>query len=335
LAGSLRDIRLFVAAYEERSFTAAAARERATQSGVSQHIRNLETALGVALFQRGGGPVTPTPAAESYYRHCLDVIRAHETATRAARAFGSGLDGEIVIGLMPTMTRCALAPALKAFVEAHPNVVVRVVEGYSAALTQSVRAGELDFAVVPATPGLPGLRSRLFARTPEVLVAGAQAWRDLPARGSIRLKDIAPLKLVSPGKANTRRATIETYCAVNAVAIARLIELDAMLGTLDFVARTDWVAILPGIMMAAGAQDGSLKVLTLAEPPLSLDLVLIEPARQPMSEAAAAFLAELESETLRLEASPDAAPSGPPKAPERRGRFPAAVADKRTGGETP
>ena len=37
--GSFRDIRMFVAAYEERSFTAAAKRENATQSGVSQHMR--------------------------------------------------------------------------------------------------------------------------------------------------------------------------------------------------------------------------------------------------------------------------------------------------------
>ena len=33
---SLRDIRIFVAAYEERSFTVAAVREHATQSGVSR-----------------------------------------------------------------------------------------------------------------------------------------------------------------------------------------------------------------------------------------------------------------------------------------------------------
>ena len=52
MAGSLRDMRLFVAAYEERSFTAAARRENATQSGVSQHIRKLEGALGVHLFRR-------------------------------------------------------------------------------------------------------------------------------------------------------------------------------------------------------------------------------------------------------------------------------------------
>jgi LysR family transcriptional regulator, nitrogen assimilation regulatory protein len=41
MSESLRQIRLFVAAYEEGSFTAAAHRENATQSGVSQHIHQL------------------------------------------------------------------------------------------------------------------------------------------------------------------------------------------------------------------------------------------------------------------------------------------------------
>jgi DNA-binding transcriptional LysR family regulator len=45
---SLRSIQVFVATYEERSFTAAAKREHATQSGVSQHVRKLEERLGAS-----------------------------------------------------------------------------------------------------------------------------------------------------------------------------------------------------------------------------------------------------------------------------------------------
>src|SRR3712207_2744446 len=175
MSGSVRDLRLFIAAYEERSFTAAAIRENATQSGVSQHVRKLEESFGVKLFSREKGRVAATPAGDSYYRHCIDVLRAHEAADRSARSFAVGLDGEIVVGLMPTMTRCALAPVLARFILAHPNLVVRVVEGYSAVLTQRVQASELDFAIVPAFAGGSGLKSRLFLRTPEVLVSRAGA----------------------------------------------------------------------------------------------------------------------------------------------------------------
>ena len=298
MSSGLRDIRLFVAAYEERSFTAAARREHATQSGVSQHIRKLEDTLRTKLFARDRGKVLPTPAGDTYYRHCIELLNTHSKATSAVRRQGAGLTGSIVVGLMPTMTRCVLAPTLARFIEKNPNMVVRVVEGYSASLTEQVQAGELDFGVVPAFSGAPGLKSRLFLRTPEVLVTGANS--RFTHRAPVRPADIGAIKLVVPSRANTRRRLIETYLASNGVAIERLLELDAMLGTLDFVSRTDWVAVLPGIMMAREAKSREFTVNPLTSPPFSLDLVLIEPARRPMSPGAKAFLEILEEQSALL-----------------------------------
>jgi LysR family transcriptional regulator, nitrogen assimilation regulatory protein len=295
---SLRDIRLFVAVYEERSFTAAAMREHATQSGVSQHIRKVESRFGVKLFSRGASSVLPTPAGDSYYRHCIEVLRANEAATRALMTFGVGLEGQITVGLMPTMTRCAMAPALAGFMNANPNVFVRIVEAYSATLTQQVRAGELNFAVVPAFADVVGLRSRLLARTPEVLVSSGNLGTD--HLRPVRLSALGPLKIVVPSRQNTRRQTLETYFLSHDVRVERLLELDAMLGTLDLVASTDWVTILPGVMMANDATRTGYVINPLAEPALETDLVLIEPARQPLSPAAEIFLSMLERETRRL-----------------------------------
>jgi len=298
LAESLRDIRLFVAVYEERSFTAAAARENATQPGVSQHIRKLEERLGVTLFSRGGA-VLPTPAGDAYYRGCIDVLRAHEQAGLALARFGGGLAGEIVVGLMPTITRCSLAPALARFIDAHPNVAVRVVEAYSGILTEQVRAGDLAFAIVPPVQGEVGLKSRLFLRTPELLVSSSGS--GLRHLAPVRLAERGPLKLVVPGATNARRDRIETYLASNGVAVARRLELDTMFGTLDFVASTDWVTILPGTMMVSDIERPNLTINPLADPPLALDLVLIEPSRRPLSPAAEAFLEILRTEAARLD----------------------------------
>ena len=110
---SLRDIRIFVAAYEERSFTAAAVREHASQSGVSQHIRKLEEGFRVKLFNREKGQVAPTPAADAYYSRCIQILRNIESSNNAMRAF-TGISGDVFVGLMPTMTRATLAPAIQA-----------------------------------------------------------------------------------------------------------------------------------------------------------------------------------------------------------------------------
>jgi DNA-binding transcriptional LysR family regulator len=299
---SFRDLRLFVAAYEERSFTAAAAREHATQSGVSQHVRKLEERLGTPLFLRGAAAVVPTPAGEAFYRHAVALLRGRDEALRAARAHSGALHGQARVGLMPTMTRLCLAPSLGRFMEAAPNVLVRVTEAYSAALTGLVRAGELDFAVVPGPVPGPGLRASPLLRTPEVLVSAHDS--GLPHLSPVRLADVPGLRLVLPGPTNARRQTLESYMTSQGVRPARVVELDAMLGTLDMVASQGWMAVLPGLMMAGGEEGGSCRftVSPLGDPPLGLDLVLIEPARRSLPPEAAAFLDVLREEAARVNA---------------------------------
>ena len=86
----------------------------------------------------------------------------------------------------------------------------------------------------------------------------------------------------------------------NGVRLERLLELDAMLGTLDFVARTDWVAILPALMMGIEAGPRRFCVNPLISPAFGLDLVLIEPSRRPLAPGAQAFLQMLEDESRRI-----------------------------------
>lgn len=72
-----------MAASEACAFTAAARRENATQSGVSQHMRKLEGTSGVALFVRGASRVRPTPAGDASDARCLDSLRLHAEADAA------------------------------------------------------------------------------------------------------------------------------------------------------------------------------------------------------------------------------------------------------------
>tara|TARA_R110002124_G_scaffold77533_8_gene207641 strand:- start:8917 stop:9891 length:975 start_codon:yes stop_codon:yes gene_type:complete len=298
---SLRDISIFVAAYEERSFTAAAERENATQSGVSQHMRNLEYMLGVQLFLRERGGVTPTPAADSFYRNCMEVLRVYALARRDVTRFAKSEAGEIHVGLMPSITSRVLSPVLDRFLQEAPNVNVRITESYSASLTQTVQAGELDFAIVPSGSSDTGVRGQFFVRTPEVLVS--RAGSELEPLAPVCLRALAPFKLVVPGGDNIRHHTIESYCTTNDIRIGQLLELDTMLGTLDFVAHSDWMAILPAVMMAEDGGHRALCVNPIVGPDMHVDLMLIEPIRKPMSPLAARFADLLKQEAQRVSAT--------------------------------
>lgn len=114
-----------------------------------------------------------------------------------------------------------------------------------------------------------------------------------------KLSELGPLKVVLPGVQNTRRRNIETYFSANGVVVEQRLELDAMMGTLQFVAASDWVAILPFVMMASDLDEGRFDVRPLDDPPFYSEFVLIEPARKVMSPAAALFADILKMETER------------------------------------
>ena len=198
------------------------------------------------LFERSNSGVRATPAGLRYYRRCIEALGTLKTGTEEMRALADRVTGTLRVGLMPTFTRACLALTLRDFVREHPDVKLRIVEGYSGVLTERVLAEDLDFAIVPTFEGRVGLRSRLLARDREMLLSG-------PARGfaplqPLRLADCAPLRIVVPGLPNIRRRNIETYFQTNGVVVEDMIEMDAMIGTLEFVAATDWVAVLPGQM---------------------------------------------------------------------------------------
>jgi DNA-binding transcriptional LysR family regulator len=75
-----------------------------------------------------------------------------------------------------------------------------------------------------------------------------------------------------------------------------------MMGTLQFVASSDWVAILPFVMMVSDIDDGQFDIRPLEDPPFYSEFVLIEPARKVMSPAAALFadILRMEAEKSRL-----------------------------------
>jgi LysR family transcriptional regulator, nitrogen assimilation regulatory protein len=316
---ALRQIRAVIAVCEEGSFTRAAARENSTQSGISQHVAAVERSLGVKLFERSASGVTPTTAGLRYYKRCLDAVGQIAKANADVQAFAARVSGDLRVGLIPTVTRAALAPALENFVQRYPDVRVHIVEGYSAALTDMVQDGDLDFAIVPATEGRVGLKTRLIARDREMLVSNVS--RGLKPFAPVKLKDCGRLKILLPSRANVRRRNIEVYFETHGIEVENVIEMDAMISTLQFVVQTDWVAILSGLICFADIGRSMGRVISpIEDPPLIAEFVVISPARRMLSTQAELFLQIFEAEIARIQEvwahtiPPAVYPAGPRRA---------------------
>ena len=291
---SLRQLNSLIAVYEEGSFTAASERENATQSGISQHISAIEKELGINLFTRNSNGVIPTTICHGFYKKSVEAIRTLKTAEQEAMNAGKGLSGKVNAGLMPTFTRAALAPVLKSISTTHPNIEISVVESYSGSLTDMVKAGELDFALVPVMTGTQGIKYSNLVRDREVLVSS-------PSFGTnqgeeISLKNLAPLKIVLPTKANIRRIKLEDYFTAHSIEIANIMEMDSMIGTLELVGSTDWVTILPYLICVPDTHSNLRHINPICEPNIYSDFVIIEPIGRSLTPQATFFLKLLKEE---------------------------------------
>ena len=289
---NLRQLTTFVGVYEEGSFSKAAKRLNLTQSGLSMQVQSLEAVTGVKLFERSPRGIVPTFAGHRLYSRAIEILRQLDGAQTELKTLATGVSGALRVGLMPTFTRGVLAPALVGFVQDYPNVVVTVVEAYSAVLTEHVAGGELDFAVVPKAPHRDGLRTRHLGTDRELLVQ--RPGSTLQHLQPVALPDLPPLKLVLPARGNARRDTFEDYAEIHNVRIEAIIEMDAMIATLEFVANSEWRTILPATICMNDLNGAARTLHPLVKPILTLDYVLIEPAKNVMTPVAALFLERLE-----------------------------------------
>ena len=81
----LRALGYFVAAYEERSVTAASRRCFVAQPSISMAIKGLEDALGTVLFERSRQGLAPTPAAHRLYPRACSLLAQSSAMVRDFR----------------------------------------------------------------------------------------------------------------------------------------------------------------------------------------------------------------------------------------------------------
>ena len=300
---NIRQLASFVAVYEEGSFSKAAKRMNATQSGLSMQNQQLEEQLGLALFDRSPRGVTPTVAGRRVYDLAVTLLRQLDAVKAEIKTLSTGVTGEIRVGLMPTFTRGVLAPALQDFISLYPNVKVSIVEAYSAVLTQDVAAGTIDFAIVPRAPRKDGIRTRLLGTDRELLVC--RAGGPLKHLAPVKLNELPPLKLVLPGRGNMRRDSFDNYVELHGIKIANLLDMDAMIATLDFVAHSDFATVLPETI-CVNDLDGTIRSLhPIIGPVLTVDYAVIEPAKSVLPPAASLFLEKIEQHYKVLKLSWD------------------------------
>lgn len=94
---TLDQIRTFVTVADSGSFRSGAARLLRVQSAISHAIANLETELGLQLFDRSGYRPVLTPEGQALLAHARDILLRADAMRARARALGAGVELELTL----------------------------------------------------------------------------------------------------------------------------------------------------------------------------------------------------------------------------------------------
>jgi LysR family cyn operon transcriptional activator len=157
-AVELRHLRYFIGVADAGGVSRAAARLNISQPALSRQIRDLETELGVSLFERRGGRLVLTAEGGDLLDRGRDLLTGATSFRERAQALRGGDAGIVRVGVAPLTLESLLPPFLVRFQRRHPGVEVRLIEDSPSRLWTRLERGELDLAV--SFPGHEGLGSR-------------------------------------------------------------------------------------------------------------------------------------------------------------------------------
>jgi DNA-binding transcriptional LysR family regulator len=122
---SLDQLRTFIAAADERSFSAAGRRLRRAQSVVSQTLANLEGQLGVKLFDRSGHLPVLTDQGRALLANARAVACDIDLLKARAKSLAGGLEPELSLAIDVMYPVATLTSAVAAFQKEFPATLLR------------------------------------------------------------------------------------------------------------------------------------------------------------------------------------------------------------------
>jgi LysR family hydrogen peroxide-inducible transcriptional activator len=156
---SLKQLRYICAVAEYKHFSKAAEASHVTQSTLSAAIQELESQLGVVIFERNKKNVLITPLGEKLVQQARIVLGDVEDFVSLAKSHEEALTGEIRLGVIPTIGPFLLPHLLADLRAQYPKLKLYLKEELSAELLQQLQQGLLDLIILAFPYPLPEMET--------------------------------------------------------------------------------------------------------------------------------------------------------------------------------
>lgn len=256
----LRHLLLVDALSRQGSVVGAAAALHITQPVATRSLHDIESILGVSLFDRGPRGITPTIFGEAFTTHARAVIAQLTEAGRHVVELADANRGTVIVGTHLAGSNVLLPGAIARLKVHHPLLTVVVREGTPEQLLTDLEAGRIDLIVGRLTSPTDDTATRrnLYAESVELVT---RVDHPLAHREDVQLEELRGFPWILPGVETVLRRELEEFFARNGLPLPEnRVEATSFLTVRQLLVETDMIAVLPSLIPRDDARLTTLSI---------------------------------------------------------------------------
>ncbi|MBC3883767.1 LysR substrate-binding domain-containing protein [Undibacterium griseum] len=299
----LRQLRYFVAIVDHGSLSRAARVLHIVQPALSQQIQQLEDELGATLLHRSAQGMQATDAGKLFYEHAQAILKQVSDARTTVLQSTGKPRGTVALGIPQSASGALAFPLLKAVRETYPDIHFQLTEELTGNLTEQLRSGRLNLAILFDDGQLNGFHCRPLVHE-EMMYITRSGSQFASRRKSMKLDQVLQVPLILPSLQHGVRPLIEQVVRDHGRQISEVIDITSIAILKSALMADMGATILPVSPMLSEIQRGEMLALPISDVRLSRTVSLCASKNIPLTNAALAV------EKLVIEVSRELCQSG-------------------------
>jgi LysR family hydrogen peroxide-inducible transcriptional activator len=291
---SLRQLQYVVAVADTLGFHKAAARCHVSQPTLSAQVLQLESVLGIALFERDRRRVLVTSAGAEIVARARRVLVEADDLIGAATRLREPFAGTLRIGVIPTIAPYMLPDVMPKVGVKYPKLSLVFREERTADVVRELAEGTLDAGLLALEADLGECAHVLIARDP--FVAALPKGHPLARRKRLTMTDLQDEHVLLLDEGHCFRDQALALCT-KARANETSFRATSLATLAQMVSNGAGITLLPALAVPVENRRGQLEIRPFIKPAPSRTIALVWRPRSPH----AAVLVEL-AKTLRAAA---------------------------------
>lgn len=145
---TLQQLEYIVALDEYRHFVTAAEHCFVSQPNLTMQVKKLEEEVGVKIFDRNKKPLQPTEIGKEVIIRARQILRESRQLTEFVSHEKESMEGELSIGIIPTLAPYLLPKLLPIFIKENPKIHLKIQEVQTGQIISQIKSGIIDIGLL-------------------------------------------------------------------------------------------------------------------------------------------------------------------------------------------